>query len=163
MTMTTTARGVGPARDKWWRTLHLIDVENVAGMARPTETQVGAALARYRAAVRVGPSDQIVIAANLTTAAWAKWAWPGALVRAASGPDGADLALLGDADPDHVARRFQRVVIASGDHVFTERARELRARGLHVEVLARPGALSHNLRGSADVVRLLPDVMPVAA
>jgi uncharacterized LabA/DUF88 family protein len=55
------------------------------------------------------------------------------------------------------------VVIASGDHVFTERARELCERGLHVEVLARPGALSHTLRRSADVVRLLPDVTPVAA
>lgn len=145
------------------RTLHLIDVENLAGLAWPTEAEVGAALDRYRAAVTVAPWDQVVLAANRTTAASAGWVWPGVLVRAASGPDGADLSLLAEADPEHVARRFDRVMIASGDHLFTERAIELRARGVRVEVVARPGSLAQSLRRATDVVRLLPDAVVVAA
>lgn len=145
------------------RTLHLIDVENIAGLARPTEAEVAAALDRYRGAVTVAPWDQVVLAANRTTAASAGWVWPGVLVRAASGPDGADLALLAEADAAHVARRFDRVMIASGDHLFAERAMELRARGVRVEVVARPGSLAQSLRRVADVVRLLPDALAVAA
>lgn len=139
------------------RSLHLIDVENLAGMARPSEREVDRALMRYRTAIAVGPDDHVVLATNRTTAMSAGWSWPGPLVRPASGADGADLALLAEADPDDVARRFDRVVIASGDHLFTDRVIDLRRRGVEVEVLARPGSMANSLRLAADVVRLLPD------
>lgn len=139
------------------RTLHLVDVENLVGSGRPTETEVAATLDGYRALIPLGAEDHVVLAASRSTAASAGWAWPGALVRASSGPDGADLALLEDADPDFVSRRFQRVVIASGDHLFTELATKLHERGVRVEVTARGRSFANTLRMAADVVRLLPE------
>jgi hypothetical protein len=58
----------------------------------------------------------------------AKLVWPGALIRWGRGPDGADKVLLAEADPTDVARRFDRLVIASGDHIFGALANEVRAR-----------------------------------
>jgi len=145
------------------RALHLVDVENLAGTSRPSEAEVIAVLDRYRLAVPVAPTDLVVLAANRATAAAAGWAWPGPLVRAASGPDGADLALLEEARPEEVAGRFARVVIASGDHVFAPAATALRAAGVVVEVVARPRSLAAALRQAATTVRLLPVLDDVAA
>lgn len=139
------------------RTLHLIDVENLVGSGRPSAAEVAAGLDRYRAAVPVGGTDLVVLAANATTAAAAGWAWPGPLVRATRGPDGADLALLEECRLADVAGRFDRVVIASGDHLFARRIDELRTAGIRVEVVARPRSLARALRATAPVVRLLPE------
>jgi hypothetical protein len=48
------------------------------------------------------------------------------------GQDGADRALIGAVDPEHVATRFDSVAIASGDHIFSGLAWRLRALGLLV-------------------------------
>ena len=54
------------------------------------------------------------------------------LVVGASGRDSADKALLNSVDVDHVAERFDSVVIASGDGFFAGLARTLSERGLSV-------------------------------
>lgn len=48
------------------------------------------------------------------------------------GPDGADKALIDAVDVNHVAHRFDSVVIASGDHIFAETAAALRRAGVQV-------------------------------
>lgn len=145
------------------RTLHLVDVENLAGDAQPSAAEVATVLDRYREAMSPCAGDLVVLAANRQTAAAAGWAWPGPLVRPTTGPDGADLALLAESEPCNVVGRFERVVIASGDHIFSVRARELRAAGTRVEIVARPGSLAAELRTLGVPVRLLSFPADVAA
>lgn len=57
------------------------------------------------------------------------------------GPDAADLELIERIATD-VPPTVDRVVIASGDHIFADPARALRERGVQVEVHAAYGALS---------------------
>ena len=88
-------------------------------------------------------------------------AWPGPLLRAARGPDGADLALLADLD-DHLAagsfrHRFSRVVIGGGDHIYEPAARRLTAAGTQVVVVSRPEALARCLRESGDRAAAMAD------
>lgn len=70
----------------------------------------------------------------------------GALVRRTRGVDGADRLLLEAAEPADVARRFARVVVGSGDHIFTELVIELDRRSVDVAVVSRPEALAGRLR-----------------
>jgi uncharacterized LabA/DUF88 family protein len=46
---------------------------------------------------------------------------------------------------DHLAARFPRVVIASGDHIFARAVPDLAAAGCHVTVGSRRGRLSRAL------------------
>src|SRR5690242_19397336 len=86
------------------RSLHLIDIENLAG----PDGHIPEALASYRARSHFRPGDHVVIAARPSVALAAKRSWPSALVRCAHGVDGADLALLAEALPADLARRFSR-------------------------------------------------------
>jgi hypothetical protein len=62
------------------------------------------------------------------------------------GRDGADHALIRSVDPDHVATRFDSVVIASGDHIFASLALRLRSLGLLVcNVTTTAGRSSRDL------------------
>jgi hypothetical protein len=84
-------------RGRHRRTLHLVDVENLLGTPRTaTAAAIRATLDAYRRAIRVGGDDLVVLAANPALALEIGLAWPGALLRTARGPDGADLALLDD-------------------------------------------------------------------
>ena len=84
-------------------------------------------------------------------------AWPGALLRIGHGIDGADLALLDDIDPVFAASHYHRVVIGSGDHAFCALVSAVRPPGTAVLVVARPDAVSRDLRattfGSVAAVR----------
>jgi hypothetical protein len=134
------------------RTLHLIDVENLIGDPHPPMTAVAAALDEYRRRIPVGESDLAVLGTNGYLAFATKAAWPGALVRIGRGPDGADLALLEEANTDWVARRFDRVVLASGDGIFTSLVAQLRLLNIEVVVAARPYAVARSLKRVAQVV-----------
>jgi hypothetical protein len=139
------------------RTLHLVDVDNLLGDPRQaTPASVAATLAAYRRAAGVSPTDLVVVATNPGLALHVGLAWPGPLLRAAKGPDGADLALLADLD-DLIAAgafpcRFSRVVFGGGDHIYEPAARRLVAAGTRVVVVSRPDALARCLRQSASRV-----------
>jgi hypothetical protein len=150
----TTCRGGSGA---WWRTLHLVDVDNLLGDPRQaTPASVAATLAAYRQAAGVSHADLVVVATNPGLALDVGLAWPGPLLRAARGPDGADLALLADLDDLMAAGafpcRFSRVVFGGGDHIYEPAARRLVAAGTHVVVVSRPDALARRLRQSASRV-----------
>lgn len=70
------------------------------------------------------------------------------------GPDAADVALIARMRAE-IPRTVDTVVIASGDHIFADVARELRARGMRVEVCALAGCLSADLYRAADDCVLL--------
>jgi len=145
-------------RGRHRRTLHLVDVENLVGDPRAATAAIRATLDAYRRAIRVEPDDLVVLAANPGVALDVGLAWPGALLRTARGPDGADLALLGDLR-DLTAlgggpsgERFDRVAIGGGDHIYAPAVRRLTADGTPVVVVSRPESLAFVLRRAASQV-----------
>jgi hypothetical protein len=145
------------------RTLHLVDLENLAGGSSVDDAEVDEALARYESVVRVRPGDHRIIACGRRLAFQAKDRWRGALVKAAHGVDGADRALLAEAVPAFVSSRYDRVVVASGDHGFAPLVVELDAAGVSVCVVSRREALARRLREVAPVVWYLGGELAPAA
>lgn len=138
------------------RALHLIDVENLAGGPRVSPEVAGAALAHFLTAARPGRHDLTRLACNPwlyrvlafdLPSGW--WTGPG------HGADGADRRLLDGLEPEWVRRRFDRLVVGSGDHCFAELAEGFRALGGDTWVVSRPRGLSAVLARAAS--RVLTD------
>src|SRR5262245_34751559 len=144
------------------RTLHVVDIENLAGAAIPSLAQVTEVQGLYLAHLAFGADDQIVMAANHLALLNAALGWPHARYRVRSGPHGADLELLDVLLHENVAARFTNVVIGSGDGLFGQAAASLVSRGVWVTVASRRESLSSGLaRAATDVVYL--DVPRIAA
>ena len=144
------------------RTLHIVDIENLAGAAIPSRRQVSEVQGLYVARLAFGADDQVVMAANHLALLNAALGWPHARYRVRSGPHGADLELLDVLLHEDVAARFTHVVIGSGDGVFCPAAATLVSRGVPVTVVSRRDSLSAGLaRVALDVVYL--DTSQVAA
>jgi hypothetical protein len=131
------------------RALHLIDIENLLGEPRPSADSVRHARSTYEAHVLVGENDLVVVACNHGCALNVGLAYSGARMVVGSGRDGADFALLEVLNEHDVRGRFDAVVIASGDGIFTEAVAALAGIGLSPLVVARPGSLSRKLRLAA--------------
>lgn len=144
------------------RTLHLVDIENLAGTGLPTLVQVSTVQDLYTACLGFGADDQVVMAASHLGLLNVALGWPHARYRVRSGPDGADRELLDVLQHEDVAARFTHVVIGSGDGLFCLPAANLASRGVRVTVASRPDSLSRSLRHVAsDIVYL--DVPQAAA
>jgi hypothetical protein len=144
------------------RTLHLVDIENLAGDSLPSLGQVSEVQGLYRERLAFGSLDQVEIASSHLTLVNAALGWPRAHYRVRSGPDGADLALLDVLRNEDVPGRFTHVAIGSGDGVFAKDAGRLGAAGVWVTVISRRRSLSRRLALAArDVVYL--DSLPEAA
>jgi hypothetical protein len=139
------------------RTLHVIDLEN---LARGTARSVGEFLDvvdRYRAVARIDTGDLVEVAVDASAWRCVAFALPRSWrVRFGYGRDGADRALLRAVDLGVVARRFDRVVIGSGDHAFVGLAESLAAAGRRVDVVSCRASLSRRLARAATVVVPLP-------
>ena len=127
------------------RTAFFLDLDNLVGTGRPSQEQIEEVFSAFEAAFDPGPDDQVYCAGTSTTAARAGLARPGYVTRSGRGRNGADRRLLELADPDFVARRFQKVVIGSGDGVFAGLVDELRLVGLEVELVTGRGLLHQAL------------------
>lgn len=137
------------------RTLHLIDIENLVGSPDPTACQVREVRDHYEGRyVRYG--DLVVVACSHHAFGSVAWEWPCARHIPRSGKDGADLALLGVLAGEDVAERFQHVVVASGDAIFTDAVARLGMQGVSVTVVARHESLSRTLRLASQQHLLLP-------
>ena len=79
--------------------------------------------------------------------------WPGTKVLAGHGRDGADKALLEFADVRHIATRYDRVVVGSGDHIFAPLVSELMAAGVMVTVVAPSKSIAWALRLARPEIR----------
>ena len=138
------------------RSLHLVDVENLLGTPRPLQSDVMPLAAEYAELAGIGPRDHVVIASSHICASTVWYEWPGAARRLlASGPDGADNALLGVLACEQAAQRFGRVVIASGDGIFAEAAARLQMGGTDVTVVCGVGSLARRLQMAVLDVRQL--------
>jgi hypothetical protein len=138
------------------RAIHLVDVENIFALTwgKPVSCLAGEL---YRSIASVGDGDLIEVAADVTRVFDTKAAFPGAQLRHGRGHDGADRALIENFDIDHAAKRFDTVVIGSGDHAFIDVAYRARQRGLNVVVVSRPASLSRALASYADLVIDVPE------
>lgn len=144
-----------PRRTK--RCLHLIDSENLVGLDQNEahhsirsvpSTRFVAALACYRRRY-VDTDDCAWAAVDQGRLIGLAASWPRGALLAGFGRDGADTALIAKAegtDPE----QFDALVIASGDHAFTETAERFGAAGCHVVVLANSGSISWRLYRAAD-------------
>lgn len=131
------------------RKFHLIDIENLVGMARPSLARVRFIRDSY---LRLGifqPGDLFAIACNHGAAGAVGFGWPGGRLLRQSGKDGADLALLGVLEEEKLVDRFGHVVIASGDHIFAKPAVELGRAGIEVTAVAPPLGISRDLKVAA--------------
>lgn len=133
------------------RTLCLVDIENMACNSRVQQAKVSRIQRRLSATAGLNHDDHVVIAAGPLSAQAAWRGWKGAARRLLGrGQDGADRALLAAVDDlQWVADRFDRVVIASGDHIFAPTVAALQTRGIDVLVVAPPVGLSKQMRLAA--------------
>jgi hypothetical protein len=140
------------------RTLHVIDLENLASGADKSPGEFLDVMDRYRSVMRIASDDLVEVAVDASAWRRVAFALPRSWrVRFGYGRDGADRALLRAIDPRVAARRFDRVVIGSGDGAFVGLAEGLTGAGRRVDVVSRPGSLSRRLAGAATVVVALPE------
>jgi hypothetical protein len=136
------------------RRLHLVDVENLLGCARPTAEEARACRAEYNERAAVASGDLVIVACNHGAAVAVGLGWAGARLLLRSGPDGADLALLGVIARECIEDRFTAVVVASGDGCFADAVARLGRLGLEVTVVSKAQALSRRLELAAKHVLL---------
>ena len=128
------------------RTLHLLDIENLC-RGEVTTDSVATALARFVRFANVQPDDHVIVGTGPRAAGVAWFSLPRHARRVLGhGVDGAEKALIHAAEPAHVAARYGRVVIGSGDHCFASLVRDLRLRGVEVLIAGAPGCTSRQLR-----------------
>lgn len=151
--------GPDEQRAKESRKIVLIDIENMlfgnhdGGLAERSGR--GGQILNLAEARR--PADQLIVGCNPQLAFLAKELFPGARIVTGKGKNGADRALVTTIDPSHAAHRFSELCIVSGDHAFTELAREARIAGMVVRVVAPHAGLSTALRIQANTSVLLPE------
>jgi hypothetical protein len=119
------------------RGIHLIDAENLLGGPNAQAGAIRHLWEVYRYNIPTTANDQYFWASSQRLARNAVGALPaqGLRILVRDGRDGADDALIDIVDLEHLARRFQRLVIASGDGKFADLAIAARAAGLHVHLV----------------------------
>lgn len=141
------------------RTLFHIDVENLC--VEPLGAGTEEALHAITTALSVGnwhEGDHVRIAAKAVL--MLHFAWHVSMqssMHALTGPDGADLPLLEHHSPGFVADRFDRLVVASGDHIFADLVTDAVRAGVSTAVVSLPQRVSWTLWASgANVVEVEP-------
>jgi hypothetical protein len=136
------------------RRLILIDIENVIGHPYPTTPEICAARTEVLAALE-STTGHIVIGTCHGGLLELAVGWPGPRYVVRSGVNGADLALI-DVLSEDIARRFETLVIVSGDGIFADPVAALGNDGVRTHVIARPTRLSARLRLAAHTITPLP-------
>jgi len=144
------------------RTLHILDIENllegVVTSARVTEFWK-----QYARLAPVGEDDLVVVGCARRVAMSVLFSLPRrfSVVLGEDVKDGADVALLRAVDPVHQAKRFDRVVIGSGDGAFEPMAWMFREGGCRTELVTVSTAAVGLQRACHSSVRMpgwsLPD------
>ena len=155
------------------RAFHALDLENLVGafgrsrLGRKAalETAVRSAIANYVRVAGVAERDHGVAVGSRRFVAVAAFELPRQIAWrvSASVRDGADRVLLDLCDPVFLAHHYERVVIGSGDHIFAPLAAKLAELGVAVDVVARYGACSGELRRCVRRVAVLGDAEVLVA
>lgn len=135
------------------RALHLLDVEYLGCGPTISAEDLGMVLETYRPAADWHLGDHLVGAASTWT--WKRIAFEAPrdirLLAAGGGSDAADLRLIYEAHGIDLTR-YDRVVIASGDHIFAGLVRELHELSIETWVVGYSFNTAHVLRTQADKV-----------
>ena len=137
------------------RTLHLVDIENL--LNQPPKLVTGDQAARvfwqYLETAGWQSGDSVVIASNpkLMSRMMFQLADIPCRKLCAWGESAADRLLLA-AVPNHVEARYTRVVVGSGDHIFSALINQLSGSKVRTLVIAGAGSTSWQLYSSADEV-----------
>jgi len=135
------------------RTHVLVDIENMCGSGQFTQVEATAARMMIESAVPLPHGTRVTVGTSSDEACLEAWlAWRGPRHVRQHGQDGADLALAEVALNENLIDRCSHVVICSGDGLFAIVAQYLRAHGVRVTVVCRPGSLSRALASHADEV-----------
>ncbi|MDA8317156.1 MAG: hypothetical protein M0010_18595 [Actinomycetota bacterium] len=155
------------------RAFHALDLENLVGAfgrkrrarAATLEGAVRAAIANYVRVAGLGECDHGVAVGSRRFVRIAAFELPHQIAWRVSAPvpDGADQALLDLCDPGFLAQHYERVVIGSGDHFFAPFAAQLAGLGVAVDVVARHGACSSELRRCVRRVVMLGEAESLVA
>jgi hypothetical protein len=141
------------------RSVHLIDIENLCCESNPTTEHVRQARDAYFEKTQPGDNDLFfVTVSSKNNLEAAVFGWGQASFSCQEGHDGADILLAKMMLEDDLENRFDKVYLASGDGGLAPFARSLISKGVDVEVVAVPRALSvqYRLMG-ADVSYLWLD------
>lgn len=136
------------------RAIHLVDIENLVGGPRATSDEFATAWAAYASLIKEG--DAVVVGASPLAFKTAAFVLPTSVrwvVR--GGRDGADLALMEEGlDLDHAARRYEWLVVGSGDRAFVGAVRGAKLRGMKVWSVSGRG-ITGTVAREADIRSLL--------
>ena len=136
------------------RRLHLVDIENLLACPRPTLSDVIACREQYNACAPVLRGDLVVVGCNHGAYLPVRYGWAKARLLLCSGEHGAESVLLDVIPGENVQRRFGKVVVGSGDGMFTDAVGQLGRLGVEVTVVANRRALSRHLRLAAKHIVL---------
>ena len=105
------------------------------------------------------PSQTVVAVGTLALSLYPQLAFDfrGARILSRGGIDGADKCLCEVLQEEAVAARSKYVIIGSGDKMFAEPAKCLKAQGSSIIVVGRRGTISHKLLAVASQVIYLND------
>jgi hypothetical protein len=135
------------------RSLYLIDIENLCATSSPSVAEVRSAWITLGRLVPAQPDDLVVVGVSSgSTALRVGEAFATTSVRYERGAHGADRALLGWGCPEFVSRRCDRVVLASGDGIFSDFIARVAGHGTLTLVVARPRCLARRLQLAANDV-----------
>lgn len=139
--------------------MHLLDVENIGRGPQCNGPWLAWALERFERVAEWAPDDHAVGAASSWVFNRVRFDLPISLrlLPAGGGADAADLRILSEVDPTWTAKRFARVVIGSGDHIFATLAAELRSAGAATWAVSWRDQMSRELAKAVDEVHYLDD------
>ena len=132
------------------RRLVVVDIENRVGgavMAAEDAAQVRRCLQEV---VGLREDEQVIIGTSHIGAMSTGLGWPGARYLWRSGVNGADLALRDVLTGERIEERFDEVVLASCDGIFTDAVAALGAAGVKVTIVAHRDGCSKRLRMAAS-------------
>ncbi len=143
------------------KTLSLLDAENL--VAGPITTPDHVRQLRDELDSKVGALGLTVCGVSAAPELFHfHAAWEGVRLVQKKGADGAERAIEEFMLRHYPMGSLERLVILSGDHYFADLASRYKATGASIDVVAREGSLSQQLRAVADRVTLLPRLVYAA-
>ena len=150
---TLICRPTGESANPMGRKLVLVDLDNLSGMRDLGPAEWRELLRHLWIELGTAEDDQVIISMCRHTMAIAVPVLVGvpAQLLARDGKDGAEIAIRDAVNIRHAAERFEVLVIASGDHFFTQMARQAHMRDMYVwQVCSTRAGCAMTLRRAAD-------------
>jgi hypothetical protein len=142
------------------RRLFVIDIENYCGKQAISQRDVMSARQSIYDSFHPTNEDLIVIGTSYSENCLnAGLAWRGARAVWSKGKDGADLALI-EALGTYRLDSFKELVLVTGDHIFADKVRQVRADGVRVTVVSCRKSLSRKLAASATNIHIARERTP---